>query len=140
MLESYKRLLVRGYKPDILRPLFAKAAAKAEAYTGPLARTSDDMGNHIFLHLKYHPDDPKSYKLQQLYTTHVGRPRYCHPLATVRNHTRDPIGISRMIIAYSRPPNLGNLLSYRKIDTTNGPPVSSYVGLQTRGGLGERER
>ena len=35
MLESYKRLLVRGYKPDILRPLFAKAAAKAEAYTPP---------------------------------------------------------------------------------------------------------
>ena len=33
--------------------------------------------------------------------------------------------IKRMIIAYKRPMNLGNLLSHR--DLATGPPVSSYL-------------
>eukprot|EP00957_Ditylum_brightwellii_P154119 11728994-Ditylum_brightwellii.AAC.1 len=32
-----------------------------------------------------------------------------------------------MIVAYSCPPNLANLLSYRKIANCHGPPVLSYL-------------
>jgi hypothetical protein len=44
-----------------------------------------------------------------------------------------------MIVAYNRPPNLGNFLSYRNITVQNGPPVSSYRITDQRG-PGERER
>jgi hypothetical protein len=45
-----------------------------------------------------------------------------------------------MIVAYNRPPNLGNLLSYRNITVQNGPPVSSYYRITDQRGPGERER
>ena len=32
-----------------------------------------------------------------------------------------------MCVAYSRPKNLGNIFTYRKIDRLDGPPVSSYL-------------
>ena len=39
--------------------------------------------------------------------------------------TKEKCNIKRMIIAYKRPINLGNLLSHR--DVATGPPVSSYL-------------
>ena len=47
-------------------------------------------------------------------------------LAEVVNpKTKEKCNIKRMIIAYKRPMNLGNLLSHRNLAT--GPPVSSYL-------------
>ena len=39
--------------------------------------------------------------------------------------TKEKCNIKRMIIAYKRPMNLGNLLSHQ--DLATGPPVSSYL-------------
>ena len=43
-----------------------------------------------------------------------------------------------MTVAYSRPPNLGNLLSLRNINSFNGPPASSYQ-ITSQEGAWERE-
>jgi hypothetical protein len=126
--EFYRCLLVHGYKPDTLRPLFTKAASKALAYTGPsnspLSTATTTTSDSIFFHLRYHPNNPSSHQLQHVWKEQVLTPRYKQPLFVIGNKDRAPIGIRRMIVAYNRPPNLGNFLSYHKITVQHGPPVS----------------
>jgi hypothetical protein len=122
--QFYKRLLARGYKPDILRPLFRKAAANAVA-----PRTENDPAhdnNRIFFHLQYHPNDPPSSEIQKAWKECLATPTSGRPLSQLRNHQDEPIGLDRMIVCYRRPLNLSNLLSYRLIEVKHGPPVSSY--------------
>ena len=58
--------------------------------------------------------------------THVAKPQWTLPLEHMKNpKTKEKCNIKRMIIAYKRPMNLGNLLSHRDIATS--PPVSSYL-------------
>ena len=123
--DFYKRLLIRGYKPEKLKPLFQKAYQRAIHYT-PWPKSDQATNNHsLFLHLQYHPNDPPSSHLQENFREYVLSPRYKHPLPNVRNHAGNPTGINRMIVCYSRAPNLGDLLSYRKLPTT-GPQASSF--------------
>ena len=56
----------------------------------------------------------------------VAEPPYTRPLAQVKNYAGHPLGINQLIVAYNRPLNLGNLLSYWKLKPNTGPPVSSY--------------
>ena len=130
--QFYSRLLRRGYKPDILAPLFEQAMTKAAAYqpgrTSPTP-TGSPLNNQIFLHLPFHPQNPPSFKLQSAFREHVLAPRYKHPLPTVRNRSQHPINVGRMVIAYSRPRNIGDLLSYRRLSEHHGPPVLSYLRI-----------
>ena len=97
----FKHLIARGYKGNDIRTLFHKAITRAKAYNGPV-QAADDDHNSVILHLPFHPNDPASSRIQAAWRTH-----------------------ERMIIAYKRPMNLGNLLSHR--DLATGPPVSSYL-------------
>eukprot|EP00957_Ditylum_brightwellii_P120270 9175966-Ditylum_brightwellii.AAC.1 len=51
----------------------------------------------------------------------------------IRNAESKKIGINRMIVAYSSPPNLANLLSYRKTANHHDPPVSPYLTRDSDG-------
>ena len=119
--QFYKRLLLRGYKGDKLKPLFLKAEQAAKL---PRPEKEEDS-NHIFLHLQYHPNDPQSPELQEAWRTTMVEPPGFEQLPKIKNFKRQEIGLDRMIVCYSRPLNLGNLLSYRKLKPT-GPPASSY--------------
>jgi hypothetical protein len=123
-----RRLLARGYKIDDLRPLFHRAIERAKAYTGPgTAPTIAKDGHSVILHLPFHPNDPTSREIQQTWRQCVAEPQYKMPLWDMRNpKTRGKCNIRRMIIAYHRPMNLGNILSHRKLDDLPGPPVSSF--------------
>jgi hypothetical protein len=79
--------------------------------------------------LPYHPDNPASYELQRLWRTLVFHPPGEAPLNSLTNREGEPTPIDQMVIAYSRAPNLGNMLSYRKICKRLGPKVSSYLWL-----------
>ena len=123
----YTRLLRRGYERRILRPMFDEAATKARRYieNPPLPGDRDNLRNKMLLHLRYHPLNPTSESLQRAWYDTISRPPYERTLSVIKNYRKIPTGIERMIIAYSRPNNLGNILSYRKLKP-NGPPVSSY--------------
>ena len=130
----FKRLLARGYQAPILKPIFQQAIARARAYTGPTPGTNKDPIGIQLLHLQYHPNNPPSKVLQQGWRDQVSHPRNMMPLQYVRlprtvgpMRGQKPWGLERMIIAYSRPPNLGNLLSYRKVPEVTGSPVSSFL-------------
>ena len=123
----FKRLIACGYKGNEIRTLFHKAIMRARAYSGPVHSEDDDHNsvNSVILHLPFHPNDPASSHIQAAWRTHVAKPQWKLPLEHMKNpKTKEKCNIKRMIIAYKRPMNLGNLLSHRDLST--GPPVSSY--------------
>ena len=122
----FQRLLVRGYKADKIKPLFYKAIASAKKYDGTKTNKSSKQTNYVILHLPFHPQDPASREIQRAWRETIASPQYKMPIGNLKNpKTNTKCGIERMIIAYKRPMNLGNLLSHRKLDDL-GPPVSSY--------------
>ena len=54
-------------------------------------------------------------------------PDYEKNLTSIKNNEGELIPIERMTVVYSRPHNLGNLLSYQNLDDSTGPPVSSFI-------------
>lgn len=135
----FHRLLARGYQADTLQPLFQSAIQRARTYTGPQPKQTQDNMKFMLLHLQYHPKNPPSKELQQAWKDCISNPPYSQPLSSVKipftaapgraptrgGHTT--MGLDRMIIAYSRAPNLGNLLSYRRLPSDTGPPASSFA-------------
>ena len=82
----------------------------------------------MYFHLPYRPDNPSSSTIQRLWREHVSHPVGQTPLNEMTNVEGHTIALDRMIIAYHRDHNMGNLLSYRKVDQRTGPKVSSYLG------------
>jgi len=80
----------------------------------------------VYLHLQYNPDDPSSRVIQSLWRRHVSSPSGELPLNEMTNNAGKEIEVDQLTIAYHRAPNLGNLLSYRKITKRTGSKVSSY--------------
>ena len=130
----YGYLLDRGYQHKIIKPLFLKATIKAQEYVTmsdeyrlqqkTLAQKSNNM---IFLHLKYNPADPSSSYIQKLWRELVVQPKTKPHITHLKNYFGERFTTSRLVIAYSRHPNIGNLLSYRKICNRPGLKVSSYL-------------
>ena len=131
----FTRLCARGYDSNWLRPLFIDALQRvaSKSMTPPvptivLVKDADPL----FLHVKYHPCDPPSSALQQIFRNTVLSPPNEPPLPTLQNTVsgrpnRHRFGVSRMTVAYHRPRNLGNLLSPRKLKQHIDAPVSAFL-------------
>ena len=135
-LTNFFRCLVnRGHQVKSLTPLFSRAISNATRYLAqdPSFRDmkkrekAEANKRRVFLHLPFHPQNPKARVIQDLWRRHVANPSTKVPLNHLHNHLDEPIPIDQLVIAYSRPPNLNNMLSYRKICKRLGPKVSSYV-------------
>jgi hypothetical protein len=131
--DFWNRLLARGYDGAKIRTPFEKGIANAKAFVNaPAPEPEIDPPSPLFFHLQYHPQDPPSSVIQQAWKEFVSLPSRSQPLASLPVRSREkqgktiPFKSDRLIVCYSRPPNLGNLLSYRKITPNSGPPVSSY--------------
>ena len=114
-------LLARGYDKDLLLRLFREAQTKR-----PKKQKIHD-GQKIFFHLRYHPKNPEPAFIQKLWKTTVAEPPGDIPLRNLRNCFGIKTGIDTLVISQSRSPNLGNLLSYRKLKDDTGPPASAYM-------------
>ena len=80
--KFYGHLLERGYQQHTLTPLFQKAITAAEGYL----KTSDEYRQlikaekqeanrrRVFLHLPFHPDNPSSKELQELWRQQIFSP------------------------------------------------------------------
>jgi hypothetical protein len=74
----------------------------------------------VLLHLQgYHPSNPSSSVIQKLWRQHMLMPRDEPPLYHLTNRAGHPMDIRGLIVAYSWAPNLGNILSCRKISDMN---------------------
>ena len=136
----FNRLLDRGYSLPTLVPIFLNAEKKARVRRAqqlllqqnlPVGRLHDTrcaaLSAHtspslrdksVCLHLRYHPANPPSHTIQTLWRRHVLTPPGETPLFDLKNRAGLPVDVRRLIIAYSRAPNLGNILSCRKLRTT----------------------
>ena len=126
----WNRLLARGYTKEQLLLPFQRGINRALQHVTQTTTSDDSDTQTLFFHIQYHPSDPNSKTIQQLWRSHVSSPAYCMPLeqipVTAHDRSRHQFGISRLTVCYSRPPNLGNQLSYRKIQPNSGPAVSSF--------------
>ena len=128
-------LLDRGYPSEAMVQLFIKAMDNATKYLSqsPAYRKRKKLEKkeasrrRVFLHLPYHPQNPPARVLQEVWHRLVSAPNRKTPLNRLTNYDGYTVPIDRMVIAYSRPPNLSNMLSYRKIDKLSGPKVSSFL-------------
>ena len=126
--QFYRRLIFRGYKRHTVIPLFDKALTlartQASTHAAPVSITNDK--DCVYLHLPYHPQGPNSSKFQSLFRENFVQPRFEQPYHTYKNIQGASLRVRRMIVAYTRPRNLRDIFSYRRINVYNGPPVSSY--------------
>jgi hypothetical protein len=125
--KFFRRLCARGYTPCRLRPLFYDALQRAQISR---CQPSDDQEERIFLHLHYHPYDPSSRVLQQLFRVHLKSPARQPELSTLLNSDNRRIGIKRMIVAFRRPRNLKNHLFPRRFREPIDAPASSFARTQ----------
>ena len=131
MKVFYARLLVHGYQRDLLIPALTKCIMGASAFNkrGSMQRyvldKDKDTQGRVFFHLTYHQRDPTSKSLQRQWRQHLLHPQRETPLWRIKNKYKITIGIKSMCLAYRRPKNLRNIFTYRKIDSLDGPPVSS---------------
>ena len=134
ILEFFNRLLARGHTQESIGPLFDKAEANATAYLrlSPEERAqakeqkSLDAQNQVFLHLQYHPLDPQSRDIQQLWREEVLQPEGETPLPESTNLDGAEVGLNKLVVAYSRPLNLRNRFSVRDIHG-RGVSVSDHL-------------
>lgn len=135
-LEDFLRhLLARGHSLDNVMPIFTRAVDNAIKYISQSdefrlqQRMSmrDTNSRRVFFHIPFDTRNPKSSVIQKKWRSLVSEPRGKTALNMCTNYSGAPIPVDRLVIAYSRPPNLGNILSYRKLDKIPGPKVSSYL-------------
>lgn len=131
LLLFHQRLIARGHNSSTTLPLLLKAIQKAEAIRdtthSPSTSTSkdDDTRSQLFFHLPYHPANPPSSHIQHLWRTLVATPPNEPPLTELTNKWGQKINIKQLTIAYSRAPNIGNLLSCRILkDQTSSQNMS----------------
>ena len=124
--RMWQYLRSRGYPTSTLRPLFLKSLQNRRPYVPPLPDAPKRPPDHWFFKTVYHPQDPPSTLIQQAWKETVENPRFGKPLKDV-DLRYTSIGARRFIVCYKRHPNLGNLLSYRKIHPNSGLPVSSFA-------------
>jgi hypothetical protein len=110
----YQRLLARGYSKSQLLPLFDSAISHANK---KCQQSNATTTSPIYFHLPFHPSDPSSKQLQYLFRTILLEPPGEPALPRLQNKKRAPSGIERMVVAYHRPRNLGNVLTSRRLKT-----------------------
>jgi hypothetical protein len=125
--QLYTRLLARGYGHTLLKEVLNKTFASVKTATATSVKNKVDMKHTVVLHLQYHPCDPPSKVIQQLFREELHSPVGLTQLQDLQNHNKVHTGINRLLIAYHRPPNIGNLLSPRVLKSDSGPLVSSYI-------------
>ena len=122
MQKYFNSLIARGYDPDNLKTLFHQAQMKK----GAQDKNRSD-GNRIFFHVRFHPKNIPPATIQKIWKTTISSPANEKPLSELENFHGIKTSIDTLVISQSRSPNLGNLLSYRKLKDT-GPPASSFMG------------
>lgn len=111
----YQRLIQRGWRAEHLRPLIQQICSKLDQQRHRQIQSStqpDEQENRLFIHLTYHPDDISRKRIRYLYDKHLGK------------LLSKELGITRPVIAYSRPKNLGEQVTKARLHQVYPDTVS----------------
>ncbi len=131
----HTRLQNSGYTSNKLLPLLEKGINNAIFYLSQTQEQRDaikkakigKLDQGIFLHIPYHPPNPSSGLVQNLWRNLVLLPPGKENLNQLTNHEGHHVPIKRLIIAYHRNPNLANLNSYQKLSVRTGLKPSTFI-------------
>lgn len=128
-----QRLVARGYSPSFVFGLINESIHTWSRRPSTVEKTiTATVVPPFFLHIPYHPMNPASRNIQALFRQDFF-PRDGTKLPEHRNRPGGPpLRVDRLIVAYSRPPNLGNYFSPRKLSGP-GVAVSTVVSDMCRG-------
>jgi hypothetical protein len=138
ILALYRRLIGRGHSSYRVRPLLEEALAHSIKPVPPPPLDPIDplfiSDDRIFLHLPFHPLDPPSTEVQDLFRHLVLLPSEgATPLPDLQNETTGAkLRINRLTIAYHRPKNIANLLIPRKLPNDGKGARVSAICDETR--------
>lgn len=128
VIAFFRHLQRRGYQVSDLKPLFSRAILRMKNRPDQATRAlPTDTKKVQFLHLEYHPRNVPACQIRATWNNFIAFPSDREPLSDLRNENGYANCIDRLIVANHRPPNLSNLLSYRKIRPDSGPSVSEYL-------------
>ena len=133
--DVYGHILDRGFNSKNILPIFDEAINNVIALTSRSdcsilqqhAKQKAPSGRRIAFHLKYHPADPPSRVTQQLFKDCIFEPAGEKILTQLISFDDRHTPTDGIVLAYSRPLNISNLLSYRKIHNRPGSKVSSCI-------------
>lgn len=130
----YIRLLKRGWQSSFIRGLIldacttcdeTKKKTKPAPDEPPANSNSNSTPNSkkklLFFHLQFHPEDISRKKIQEFYAEH------CSDLF------KEHMDIDRPVIAYSRPPNIGDYVTQAMLHEAPGKTASTYMGEYRQG-------
>jgi hypothetical protein len=130
-ISAFRHLQRSGYQPRDIHPLFSSDIAKtSDRIANPPTPTivdTEELRKIQFFHIQYHPMNMSARTMQSLWRNYIAAPPNKIPLSYIVGHNGAACGIDMLIVSHHRPPNLGNLLSYRKLKPNSGPPVSFYL-------------
>lgn len=119
--DFYGHLVNRGYKPEVLTPIFAEAGRAIDSKALNPTRTtrsstSMPRSNRLFIHWEYHPRDINRTTIRQVYEQTL------QPAIEASG-----TAINQLTIAYSVPRSLGRCLTKTQLEETPGERVSDTV-------------
>jgi len=121
--DFYRHLLNRGYRDEVIAPIFYKAAESIDAAKQKLAESPNGMppqkqkaaGDRLFMHWDYHPRD---------ITRHQIRKAYEDTLAPILKGT---LGVRQFTLAYHNPMSLSGCLTKTQLEEPAGHRVSDSI-------------
>ena len=118
----FKRHVARGWDPSLIKSwiLAADEKIQAEASTprlpSPSLAPASDLDEKLFIHFEYHRNDLPRSRVRALYDYHC------------KNLFQKTLGVQQLIVAYSRPLNLQELLTKAKLHQAPGQEASTFMG------------
>lgn len=123
--DFYHHLRNRGYHSSTLNEQFLLAAERLSAVptlTHSSSTQVPDLEKRIFFHVQYHPHSIPKQTIRDHYRTTCEQ-----ALLNSTNGNDTKLGINRLVIAYSRAPNLRDRLCRTKLPPTPGQDVSDIL-------------
>jgi len=112
------RLSRRGYSAKMLENMAQQAFRESKHLVRPLQTATvgekTEVSKAMYLHMPYHPLDEPSRRYQQVFRDVLSNPPGKIPLAESDTRSGD-YGLTPLTVAYSRPRNLSNFFSPRKL-------------------------
>ena len=113
----YQRTLARGWDRDFIRGLILEATTRAENKTTKrIPKKEENLKDILFLHFQYHKDGISRDQIRAVFQDHLEK--ICN----------DDLGIERLIVAYSRPLNIGDYVTRAKLHQAPGRSASTIFG------------
>jgi len=123
-IKLYHRLVARGWNAADIKSHILAADTRIKNSNPPIlplqppiietTDEADDTKDTIFIHWEYHPNDIPRRRVRAIYNNTCGE------------LLKEDLDICNTIIAYSRPPNLKDMITKAKLHQAPGKEASKY--------------